>query len=332
MHGIGVDGAVLLLCRPDPELSANIYCRGAIDSALANVVQPLVTELPSLNPSAGVWTMRYARCGEHLKLRLHVPPEHAALVVERVEELAGRWLASLDPHPNAEERAVRTEMPAVDVEDDRGVLYPDRTMLWTTYRRSPVSFGGATLVNDDRYAALMTAWFATACATVVGGLRPGPDGSFDQRSRQNLVLRNAIGALTALGWPAARCTSYLRYHRDWLVRFSAGADLAEEQRLYTLLAEQAVGLSSSVATLAEVAQNVDPESVRRSHGGLVALVEHASVLCEGTDATLDPWAPEPVFPVLFKALHGFANQSGTKLLVEAFAYELLLRALGADHD
>lgn len=331
MHRIGVDGAVGLLCRPDPELSANIYCLGAIDSAFANVVRPLVTELASLDPAAGLWTMRYARCGEHLKLRLHVPPEQTAIVVERVEDLAGRWLASLEPHPNAEARAARTEMPAVDVEDDRGAVYPDRTILWTTYRRSPVSFGGATLVYDDQYAALMTAWFATACATVVGGLRAGPDGSFDHRSRQNLVLRNTIGALTALGWPAARRMSYLRYHRDWLVRFSAGADLAEEQRLHTVLADQAVGLRSSVATLAEVAQNVDPESVRRSHGGLVDLVAHASVLCEGTGATLDPWAPEPVFPVLFKALHGFANQSGTKLLVEAFAYELLLRAFGAGH-
>lgn len=64
------------------------------------------------------------------------------------------------------------------------------------------------------------------------------------------------------------------------------------------------------------------------HDSVSRLVSYVGVFGENPDYHLDPFAPEPFFPVLFKAFHGLANQLGLDRLNEAYAHHLMLHAIG----
>jgi len=134
-------------------------------------------------------------------------------------------------------------------------------------------------------------------------------------------------------------TAYLRYHRDWLLRFpllkSNTADehgrelLRRFERFCTERVEQLKLLErSSHQAWRENAPTVDTFGTHCSFFRDAIFTLLSSLRSSGKSklARVDPFAPDRRFPLLFKAMHGLANQLGLSGFEEAFSLHLLLRA------
>ena len=150
----------------DPVLAASLYADRGLDGLVYGVAAPLLARLREAGPAGGwsLWVVRYARGGEHLKVRLHGPAEEVPAVRRLVEEAAAAHFAALPPADPALERITRPDAPAIDPEDEPAGERPDRSLAWTTYRRSPVSLGPPRFLDDDGYAARVTAALAAGAA------------------------------------------------------------------------------------------------------------------------------------------------------------------------
>lgn len=322
--------AALTVCRmfPDPAVSASLYSAGAIDDAFARVVAPLVRDLsagPLAEARGYLWCMRYARGGAHLKLRVHGPAEIGESVRERLESLAASFLAGLpEAEPDAPRRS--TAAPPLDVEDEGE--HPDRTLLWTTYRRSPVVFGGGPLADDDRYAALFTRAAARGTERVAA-LFEEPEEAPSHGARQRLLFGVVAEGLAALGLAGDERTAYLKFHRDWLVRFPLLRQddrRGKARRTLTVFEERAGGMARVREALGrhiEAAREAEPSDWGRALGELGAYV---SGFADDPAYDHDPFTQGPLFPAVFKVFHNLANQVGLTMPHEAFAYHLLLAA------
>ena len=142
---------------PDPALTANVYCERRQDHFLSTALATFWRQVRCLEGELDsyLWFVRYGRCGEHVKVRLHVPEERreslAALLTTTVET----YFAEHEP-PEPAQRKDWSYLPPIDEQDQAEEDYPDRTLLWTRYQRSHVSLGGKPFLDDDRYSALMT--------------------------------------------------------------------------------------------------------------------------------------------------------------------------------
>ncbi len=226
-------------------------------------------------------------------------------------------------------------VPSIDADDGAEIPHPDRSLLWTTYQRSYVSFGGKPFLQDERYLALFTRCLGAACELVLA-LEPDASGAFPHRVRQTTLLKALIEGTAALGFSTAKRAEYFRYHRDWLVRFTALVDLnspmepifevyenklektgsAAVDRLRGFLQQQterAAGLQASAGG------SPWQRSVREFH-------RYIESLCASAEYWVDPYASDPVFTPLFKVFHGLGNQLGLKPVEEGFAHHLLLHA------
>jgi hypothetical protein len=326
---------------PDPVVTASIYCSGRLDAVLFHAVAPFWREIRSQDPRrlCFLWLMRYSKGGEHLKVRVHGPKSRRPVLRELLEEKVTAFLASLPEPVDRPPAAPPERAPAVDPEDDPDWGdHPDRALLWTTYRRSPVSLGGPPFLSDDRYAALLTRSLAAGCERIFA-LKPDAGGALAPPVRRRALLAGLIVGLAALGFDPGKRASYLAYHRDWLLRFELPmADRCETgavERLLPGLDGRMARMGESLLSLRRVAEAgwegsggaPDPgegpdAGWRRS---LADLLEYISPLCLDPDYRLDPFAGDPVFAPVFKVLHGFANQLGLKRLDEAFAHHVLLR-------
>lgn len=322
---------------PDPALTANIYCSGRLDTVIFRAVAPFWRELLSLDPEGlcFLWLMRYGKGGEHLKVRVHGPESLRPLLRENLEEKVTALLDSLPE--GATPLANRERAPAIDAEDEGGD-HPDRTFVWTSYRRSHVSLGGRPFLSDDRYVALFTRCLAAGCERVLA-LEPGASGVLGHPVRQRALLTALIAGLAALGFSAGKRADYLAYHRDWLLRFALPVEERCEsepvEQLHRRLDEQIARMGESLQPLRRAADagwngskgagvlEDDPDAGwRRS---LADLLGYIAPLCRDPDYRLDPFASDPVFAPVFKVFHGFANQLGLKRMDEAFAHHVLLR-------
>jgi hypothetical protein len=321
---------------PDPQLSANIYCAGRLDELIRFGIAPFWDAVQADEQSQGayLWLLRYGRCGEHLKVRFHGPESERERVRARLQESVSGYLAALDAPPADRSSDIRTALPAIDVEDHASALYPDRTLLWTQYRRSPVSLGGNPWQADDGYVALFTRCLGRAWARLHAALGQGDPF----RSRQTLLLRALLEGLAELAWPADKCVSYLTYHRDWLVRFSITKSNQEPARGAELMAvfEQRVDrMGTALQAIQRAVQQVWPPGVADVpaasdnlwHGSLRALDEYMAQRRHDPDYFVDPFASDMAFPAVFKVNHGAASHFGLHLHDEAFTHHLLLHAL-----
>ncbi|MET0396756.1 MAG: lantibiotic dehydratase C-terminal domain-containing protein [Longimicrobiaceae bacterium] len=322
--------------RCEPVLTASLYCSQHLDSLVHAAVGPFLRGLREQDPGGdwSLWMVRYSRCGEHLKVRLHGPRDRCPLARRLLAEAVQAHFDALPaPVPGAP-RASRGDIPAIDEDDEREEDYPDRTLSWTRYRRSHVSLGPAPFLDDDRYAGLMAACLASAADLVLDGLRPDASGQVPHSLRQRILLRALVAGLSGLdlaGGPAA----YLAYHRDWLLRFYAeDADREEEVRgQFDARVEQMPGTLEPLRRVAaaqlvgEAAGGSAGEPHGRDWPGALAGLHAYLAGFRGDPAYhVDPFAPDPVFPPIFKVFHGLANQLGLSSTNEAFVHHLLLRA------
>lgn len=317
---------------PDPVLTASIYSSDHIDDLVRRAISPFYAEI-SESGRWLLWMVRYNRCGRHLKVRLHGPQEERAQVQGLLDGALTAYFADPPPPPKSSlPRTKRKSLP-IDVEDERDEDYPDGTVLWTQYRRSPVTLGPcAMLVGDDQYAVRFTACMTSGAAIVLDALSEEISGS----KRLKVLLSALAAATTAVGFSDDERDAYHAYHRDWLLRTM----LDDEQRDKEVRAQ----FDARVASMEPVVDQVRA-NLARGRDGLPPDNARAACLEDGWRAALgefftfvapfrgraeyvaDPFSEDPVFPALFKVLHGLANQLGVDMLNEALLHHVLLYAL-----
>lgn len=315
---------------PDATISANIYC-GDLDGLIRGAVTPFRTRLrEELRGPWSLWMMRYTRGGQHLKVRLHGPEDEAPRVRALLAEVVEPWLAAL-PEGDPAARVSRPKATPVDEEDEAREDRPDRTLLWTTYRRSPVSLGPSGVLRaDDGFVGRMTVCLSAGAELVVQALAEPLSAS----ARLKTLLRLVAGAVTAVEADPERRAAYLTYHRDWLLRFALPHRDAEVEMLDKFEARvRGMGpvLDEAFAAVCrwdDGAEDADASPAEtRWRAAFADLFQWMSARPDHPACAHDPFTDNPAYPPVFKSLHGTANQLGTDMLNEALVHHILLRAL-----
>lgn len=318
---------------PDPTISANIYCAD-LDGLIREAVAPFRARLGGeLRGPWSLWMMRYTRGGQHLKVRLHGPADEAPRARALLAEMVEPWLAA-QPEADPARRVSRPRATPVDPEDETAEDHPDRTLLWTTYRRSPVSLGpSGVLREDDGFAGRMTACLSAGADVVIDTLAEPLSAS----ARLKALLRLVAGAVTAVETDPERRARYLTYHRDWLLRFALPHRDAEVEMLEKFEARvRGMGpvLDEAVAAVCrwdDGAADADasPRETRWRES-FAELFRWMTARPDHPACAHDPFTDDPAFPPTFKSLHGTANQLGADMLNEALVHHILLRALSGN--
>lgn len=325
------------MLSPDPVVTASVYADRALDRVIHGVVGPVLRRLREQHPDEawGAWWVRYSKHGDHLKVRLHGPADRAAEARAVLEEEARRTLDALPPRDEAQPRISNPKSPSIDAQDDATADYPDRTLLWTDYQRSHVSFGSKKLLGDDGYVARICTCLAAAAEIVLANTALDEKGVIPGAARQRALLKAVMAGVEGAGFTAEERAEYLRYHRGWLVRFSV-ADESREADVLAGFDRQRAGMQASADQVARAAAaqwnaarpagaegDTPEDGMRRAVAELCAF---AAPFRRDPEQLSDPFTDDASFPLVFKALHGVANQAGLNLLNEAFLYHLLLGA------
>jgi len=326
-------------CFPDPMLSANVYCSGRLSEVMNQVVAPFWREIHQQDElgQTYLWLMRYAKCGDHLKIRIHGPDSRGGSLRHLLSSRLEAYFQRLPP--SNEEQKFRDLATPIDREDRGTTNHPDRTVLWTHYERSHISFGYEPFLSDEAYLALSSRCMGSATAVILNRLEVDATGRCPHPKLQMILINALIAGLSALPFSAEDRSTYLRYHRDWLLRdaLKQGGTLAGPAKMEETLAvfqRQIDKLGPAVARLSATAQErwktseeddwaADLFAWRQS---LADLLRHVLPLCDRPTHQIDPFADIPSFAPLFKVFHNAANQLGLTHLNEAFAYHLLLQA------
>lgn len=321
----------------DPCLTANVYCAGRLDALIASAVGPLwraVREELGEDHPGFLWLMRYGRRGDHLKLRFHDLNGETDEIRDRADRVIGRFLDDLPPVADGESPPASTlgaQAPPIDAEDVAPEPHEDRSLAWTHYRRSYVNFGGEPLLGDDEYVARFVRCLGCATDHLLASLERRDARELDQSIRSAVVFELLFAALSALGIDGDRRVAYLRYHRDWLLRFRVRTTSNPEATAAGLLSrfeERAAAGAATAgirATAEEAAEPTTPELARWADA--VRALDEYMRTGDRPSVRLEAFAPEPAWSPLFKVLHNAANQAGLKMLDEGLLYHLALRAL-----
>lgn len=328
----------LVIPPPDPILTASLYCDARLDELIGEVVAPFWRELKTLvgEGSWHLWILRYARRGEHLKIRLHGPDDQKAMAKDLLESRAERYFSRLEAPEEGAPRRISMKSPPIDVEDQAEGAHPDRSLLWTGYRRSHVSLSGEPFLLDDRYVSLFIHCLAKGCDRILDALGPEGAEAAPPSARPGILLKLLAEGLGGSDLTARQRAQYLAYHRDWLIRFTLQGRQADSDKAAEVLErfdrrlESMAARMESLQRLLEREWREDGPSVetawRRSR---TELLRHGRALCRSVDYHIDPFASDPAFVCQFKVLHSVANQLGVSMLDEAFVHHMLLRAAEA---
>ena len=319
---------------PDPLLSAKLFCDRLQDWVVSEVLAPFIAEVSAMpnGSSTYLWFVRYAHRGQHLKVRVHGPDGLHDFAKATLEARFAAFTSRDTIQDLDWQRSPAASLPPIDPEDEFEGLEPDLTLRWTTYRRSPISLGAAPLLEDDRYAALLTRCLGVGCARILQTFHTDNEGQISHARRQQILLDILLDGLSDVGLKPAARLDYLRYHRDWLIRHTlqrGSADLATKAPEMVQLFEQRYEkMAKNLTQLARVAEerwSRSAENQGRPFSALADWVRDAAR--QQPTCYVDPFASDAAFPALFKALHGAGNQLGLQPVGEALAYHLLTRAL-----
>lgn len=321
---MGVDNASVIPTKwVDPSITANIYASGMLDDVVLEAIFPFWVELERSQPSRRnfLWLMRYARRGEHLKIRVHCAPAAVECLKVELSRALDAWIERQAGVEAVDVRCINPNAPAIDVEDDQAEPHPDRSFLWTQYRRTHVSLPGSPWLNDDTFAGLAYRCLSESTNVVMRAFaerRTLGDGD-----KQSLLAKSLIGALDAAGLLSpALAGEYFRFHRDWLLRFFV-RDSSKETEIRARFSEQA-DRSAARASLLTLAERVwrhgspDPWPSTLQH-----MVCYVGQFEGNPEYQIDPFTSNIAFPPLFKMFHGMANQLGVLPFQEAYVHHLL---------
>lgn len=325
---------------PDPLVTGSLYCSRGLDEIQLRFMVPLRRDLRMIGTECSpyLWSVRYAKGGEHLKVRVHGIPEIESVVRDLLRRRADEFLTEIGPALEGIERLAAWSAPPIDEEDRSTEPPPDRSFLFTNYRRSHVSLGAEPLLGSDQYCAAITLALARGCDLVVDALA-SQGAVLTYGHRQRLLLKALLSGIAALRFPLEKAEEYLAYHRDWLIRFpllQKGGSEKEAENGIARLEERAMQSSPTIEVLRSTVEqwwtgdgihaSVYPEGISWCHA--VANFHYLVSQFRNDPAYhVDPFAAsDPTFNPLFKVFHGLANQLGLKAREEAYAHHLLLQA------
>lgn len=332
----------------DPCVSANLYLSGNLDAVVRSVLLPAWSTFRKAaaggeGEKAFVWILRYSRGGEHLKVRWHGPGSSSDVWKRILEDAWNLYLEKFPPSESADREVSLTATP-IDLEDQTATAYADRTLLWTSYRRSHVSLGYRPYVDDEEFVRRLVASLGCSTEILLASLQGDegkPAGKADFQARQNLFIRAVASALAGLPFTDSKRSTFLLYQRDILLRLHRRRknvkgyflNLVLERFTQRILQIEQGGRRLSDQALQYWRQGPAP-SWSAPHlawaQSIAWLHRHVAAVCGDLEHQIDPFAESADFPPLFKAFHGFANQLGLQTLDEAFVYHFLLHFTADD--
>jgi hypothetical protein len=335
-----VDDPYLL---PDPLITANIYCAGRLDDLIQRGIAPMWQDIRQREDlqSAYLWMIRYRRHGEHLKIRLHGARQLAAPLREHLDTAVQAYLGALEPaRPGPNESAENRYSLPIDTDEEGGEDQPDRSLLWTSYRRSPITFGPELFIADDRFIAILTRAMGHGAERALAMFSAQESADLPFRARQTALIKAVISGLAGVEWSADDRARYLAYHRNWLLRYLLVRANEAQARAAGMLERFAANMDKMGASLGAIRKTLaaqwEWQGSPTEHGWtrtLYDLVSHVDEhYPEQAAEELDPFARQRAYPVVFKLLHGVANPLGIQPLDESFVYHLLLHCYAAHED
>ncbi len=325
-------------CLPDPVISANIYCNRRLDHLIRDAITPFWRELTLSHPDQTpmIWFSRYAKCGEHLKLRVHSSEAIAAVA----RELLPKHLESFFDQPNSEPLPdiwlSKSATPALDAEDEAEQDYPNKSLLWTTYRRTPITLGCSLYVEDDEHVRRFAVCQSVVSQLMMEVITPALEQKNFLAFRQNQFFKLVLSGLAATDLDIKQWFDYQTYHRDWLLRFLVNTVAPTSTTEETILAEyepRVARMAPAINTLATMIREAsdrsstsDTEPPQREGDWARAagdFFDYVSTYRDRAEYDQDPYTRDHAFLPLFKVFHGAANQFGLRLSNEAYMHHVL---------
>ena len=318
----------------DPNLTYSLYADGCLDDLLPHLLLPLRQRLRQADIKAFVWTVRYARRGRHLKLRLHVDEPSRSLVDRWLREMVQGYLVSIADQPEPNERSQLENIPVIDPEDADEGLAEDRRLVETRYQRSYVNLGGAPFLDHDPYALAMARALSQGLDGVLAGFEGGdPLPSLwqaDDSWRQKTLLKALLSGMpAALAVPGDDLAAYAEFHRDCLLRFYVSdpdEDIATRGLFGRQLERSPIQALRALARKSHQPSAATDGSADPTDGWQSSLRDLRLYLdtFEGDpEYRTHPLAEKVSWPPIFKVFHGVANQIGMAPIREAFVHHLM---------
>jgi len=239
------------------------------------------------------------------------------------KELAETLTAGLETEDRVREqgRLGRPDDPAIDVEDYSVAERSDWSLVWSTYRRSPVVFGGGRLLEDSEYVNKCVICFASSARVVLDALQKKRRTKDLYLSKLQLMLEILTQARAAVDDDIVWWRAYAKYHRDLLLRYvavRATGDLRHYAALQGALTAHAAKRSITGAVPTE-------KTVESISAWGASLRDIAAYVRDSTDVEIiEPNASDCLQPIVFKIIHIVANQLGLRILDEAYSLELAM--------
>ena len=328
-----------MIADADPIVTANIYCSRRLDDLMKAAIVPFWSQVSAEFEDAGcrLWLMRYAKRGEHLKVRIHAPEALKDRLVTALKACVESYFQSTAG--SSGEWLSNPAVPPIDIEDQSPEDQEDRSFLLTTYRRSPVCFGEPTFCADDRHVALFCRAMAAQAELLLSRLAPHADDSTFGQRRQNLLIQQVIAALAAVGFDDGKITDYVKYHRGWLTRSLVSKGDARSTTEESVagfysgkldrMGPAIEGLTRLLAARHQAQESRDP-LMDRWRDAVSDLFGHVEAYRGDPRYDFDPYTDDHAFLPIYKVLHLGANQLGLRISGEAFVYYLLAAACGVD--
>jgi hypothetical protein len=248
-------GRELVTESPDllPVISASIYCHGFVDGLLREVILPLWKSTKTALPQSSLWVIRYARGGQHLKIRLHAPAEAHAAIATRLQDAVETFFAGL-PAPAGVERDAAAYLPPIDPEDHADGVQPDRSLIWTRYRYLPELIGAEPLSAAAGFEAAFVRCRAASTEVMLDWLDALESVEIPMRKRMALALQLFLAAVCGVHPQAATRARYLTFQRDWLLRVSP-----DREQALALLERKVDALPAQQTTLGPLVTATPPQ-------------------------------------------------------------------------
>lgn len=319
----------------DPTLTASIYPVGRLDGVLGSAVAPFLDAARQVDEDCYLWFLRYPKRGEHLKLRIHSRPEHAADLKHRITTALEGCLAEPVETERRELRPSALRAPAIDPEDADPEPVRTPALVWSTYRRDPLSLGSEPLLSDSTFVELLTRCLARGSEWALARLSPIPRGRVVDLEATTLLAHGIAGASTTAGLAGERLLAYLRYHRDTLVRHLIRQHRDPFSKAEQLLQRFDRRAEAATVVLAQMRQVMtdwrgddEPALLAGWRGDVGRLMTYLGAEGAHLLEEAEPFAERGLFQPLFRLLHGFSNQLGIDRLNEALIVHYMARALG----
>jgi len=323
--------------QADPIITANILAAGRLHEVISCLVLPFHAASKRLFPGTfHMWVRRSLANGEHLKIRIHGNmrdyDDLKRLLCSHAELF---FHESVPSGQNYSEVTVQTHEP--DLEEEMIPPPCDSKLVWTNYRRAPISLPTHPWIQDDAFVRQFCFCLAQGMDLLLE--RVAAATASEQTVSQDSLLAEALVHALARMWPcdSSETSEYLVYHRDWLVRFFVKNELKQRDMLERF-EQMAQRTPSTVQYLAETFERNWQQPLSCGSGmnfwatHLNDLALYCKMFQHRLEYRIDPFTSHVIFPPLFKVFHGFANQFGLHPLQEAYVHHLLSKSIDYRHD